>query len=510
MTQQETDAGALEIERVPTLVPGIDAILRGGFLSGGLYLIQGPPGIGKTILANQIIYNRAKRGSRALFVTVLGENHGRMMLHLRTMQFFDQSLMPDRVKYISAYQAFDDEGLNGLSNLLRREIMAHQATLLVVDDMSAVQARATATFETKRFTHELQTLASLTNCTMFLLTTASDDAQGVERTMVDGVIQLSQRAYGSRIERRFVVRKLRGSDYLQGEHAFAISRQGVAVFPRIEAVFRMAEIPELFSSSRLSFGIASLDRMFNGGIPVASMTAVMGASGAGKTTLALHFLSESSASEPGLLFGAYEPAARLRFKAGLMGFDLAAAEQRGEVEILWYPVGEHILDELAHTLLDAVRRRKVKRLVIDGMSVFQEAAVEPARIVRFWSTLSNELRALGVTTLYTVELQELAGPDFRPPVSGIASLGDVMILLRYVEVRARLYRMMSLLKVREGAFDTTIREFAISETGIGVGGPFEAMTPPPTGTAHEVIPDPVAGSQDRRRESRADDADRPG
>jgi circadian clock protein KaiC len=478
MTQQETPSDIPELERLPSLVPGLDTILQGGFLLGGLYMIQGPPGMGKTILANQIIYNLAKRGSRALFVTVLGENHGRMMLHLRPMRFFDQSLMPDGVKYISAYQAFDDEGLQGLSNLLRREILAHKATLLVVDDMSAVQSKATDSFQIKRFTHELQTLASLTNCTMFLLTTASNGADGVERTMVDGLIELSLRSYGSRIERRFVVRKLRGSDFLQGEHAFVISRDGITVFPRIEAAFKTAAPPTEVSELRLSFGNPAIDLMFNGGIPAASMTAVMGASGAGKTTLGLHFLSESSASEPGLMFGSYEPSARLHYKAKLMGFDLAGAEQRGEVEILWFPVGEYILDELAHQLLDAVRRRKVKRLVIDGISVFEEAAVEPGRIVRFWSALSHELRAHGVTTLYTLELQELTGIDFRAPVGGIASLGEVTILLRYVELRSQLHRLISLLKVREGSFDTTIRVFRISNSGIVVGGPFESAAGP--------------------------------
>jgi circadian clock protein KaiC len=81
-------------------------------------------------------------------------------------------------------------------------------------------------------------------------------------------------------------------------------------------------------------------------------------------------------------------------------------------------VGEQILDELAHRLLNAVRQRGVKRLVIDGLSGFQQAALEPERIVRFWSALSNELRAQGVTTLHTLELQELAGPDVRVPGSG--------------------------------------------------------------------------------------------
>src|SRR3954468_20284156 len=148
MTQSEADAGEDEgeIARVPSHVPGLDAILYGGFLQGGLYMVQGPPGAGKTILASQILYGHAAAGGRAIFVTVLGESHGRMLAHLRPMRFFDPSLVPDRVTYISAYQALDDDenGLKRLINLFRREVQASGATLLVLDGLSAIVARASS------------------------------------------------------------------------------------------------------------------------------------------------------------------------------------------------------------------------------------------------------------------------------------------------------------------------------------------------------------------------------
>ena len=88
MSQQE-NLDDKEIERFPTFVPGLDVILSGGFLRGGLFIVQGPPGVGKTTLANEIVFNRAKEGSRTLYVTMMGENHGRMMAHLHSMRFFD-------------------------------------------------------------------------------------------------------------------------------------------------------------------------------------------------------------------------------------------------------------------------------------------------------------------------------------------------------------------------------------------------------------------------------------
>lgn len=494
MMQPEANAGEDdgEIARVSSHVPGLDAILFGGFLQGGLYMVQGPPGAGKTVLASQMLYGHATTGGRALFVTVLGESHGRMLAHLRPMRFFDPSLIPDKVTYISGYDALEDEGLKGLSTLLRREVQVRRATLLVLDGVSAVEEKTETKFEMQRFTHELQTLATATDCTMFLLTT-TETMSAPERTMVDGLIELRQQLHGVRNERRIVVRKVRGSGFLEGEHAFRITRDGVTVFPRIEALLAMPTRREPPSPTRVSSGIASFDAMFGGGIPASSITALIGPSGAGKTTLGLHFLSSSSADEPGLLFGCDEPPERLRLKAARMGLGLAAAEQRGDVELLWYPTGEHILDELAHQLLDAVQRRGVKRLVIDGVSCFQQAVLEPERIVRFWSALSNELRALGVTTVHTSWIPDLAGTEIRAPASGITLLAEVMVLMRYVELRSRLYRLISLIKVREDAFDPTIREFTIGNAGVVVGKPFEGIEGILSGMAREVTKGGTAG-----------------
>ena len=83
-------------------------------------------------------------GSRALFVTVLGENHGRMLPHLRPMRFFDPGPRARSGGLHQRLQALEEEGLKGLAVLIRREVLARGATLLVLDGMSAVEAKAGA------------------------------------------------------------------------------------------------------------------------------------------------------------------------------------------------------------------------------------------------------------------------------------------------------------------------------------------------------------------------------
>jgi circadian clock protein KaiC len=468
MMEQQT------IERIPSGVPGLDTILHGGFTKGGIHILQGPPGTGKTTLANQVCYHHAASAGRALYVTLLTESVARMLLHLGTMSFFEASRLPEQVFYISGLGALDTEGLPGLVTLLRREIATHQATILVLDGLMAAEDRAASDTEFKKFIHELQAQAELHGCTAFLLTTSKGQAIPPEHTMVDGVVELTNVRYGSRTERALFVNKVRGSDFLAGRHPFLITREGLVVYPRIEAAFHRTTNPDEVRVGRLSTGVEGLDAMLGGGMPNATVTGLVGPSGIGKTTLGMHFLCASSAAEPGLFFGFYETPPRLLQRAATLGLDLGSSVNRGEVEILWQPQGENVQDGVAHRLLDAVGRRGVRRVFIDGLGGFIEASVEPERTSRFFSVLVNELRTRGVTTLYTMETRDLVGRGIEMPIGGMSSIVESLIVLRYLEYHSRSCRLLSVVKVRDSDFDSALREFVIIDgSGISLVGAFE-------------------------------------
>lgn len=474
------------IERVPSGVPGLDTVLNGGFPRGGIHILQGVPGAGKTTLGNQVCYHHAAAGGRALYVTLLSETHSRMLLHLGTMQFFDAARLPDQIAYLSGFGTLQEEGLPGLVTLLRREVAVRKATVLVLDGLVAAEDQAGSDTEFKSFIQELQTQAGLHGCTVFLLTTAKGKALPPEHTMVDGILELANIRYGSRTERGLFVTKLRGSDYLPGRHAFRITAEGLVVYPRVEAALCTTTRPDEARSGRLSAGAAGLDAMLGGGLPEATVTGLLGPSGIGKTTLGMHYLCGSNAAEPGLLFGFYETPPRLLLQAASLGLDLAGAVDRGEVEILWQAQGENLQDALAHRMLDALERRGVRRLFLDGLGGFIEASVEPGRLSRFFSLLVNELRARGVTTLYSMETRDVVGPGIELPVSGVSSLVENLIALRYVERHGRARRLLSVVKVRGSSFDPSLREFVIEGgRGLSVSGTFEGAEDLLSGFARE-------------------------
>ena len=55
--------------RTPTGIPELDRVLGGGIVEGGLMLIGGDPGIGKSTLLLQVCANLAEAGKRVLYIS---------------------------------------------------------------------------------------------------------------------------------------------------------------------------------------------------------------------------------------------------------------------------------------------------------------------------------------------------------------------------------------------------------------------------------------------------------
>jgi circadian clock protein KaiC len=355
--------------------------------------------------------------------------------------------------------------------------MQEKPSILVIDGLESVEQAAGQRLDAKEFLQQLQALTALTGTTTLLCAVeSSGSARRDENAMVDGVVELSDQLIGPRAVRELTVHKFRGCGYLRGKHEVEITDSGVQIHPRTEIQFDQPPAHATEERRRMAFGVQELDRMMNGGILSGSTLALLGAPGSGKTTLGLSFLVEGARlGHKGMYFGFHEPPPRLLERAGAMGIPLRRYVDDGTIELVWQPPLEHYMDALAESLLERVRAEKQarRRLFIDGVQGFAAAAVYEDRLPRFLSALTNQLRTWDVTTLISDELP-LFGPDLELPNPELAQVVETVVLLRYVELKSQLHRLVSIMKMRESPYDTSIREYTMDGRGIQVSGSFES------------------------------------
>ncbi len=469
------------LARVPTGIPGLDAVTGGGLLDSGCYLVMGRPGAGKTVLGSQVAFRHAEAGGSVIYLTLLTESHTRLLSHLQSFSFFNLDVIGKSLLLISGYQELEREKLKGLLALIRKLVKERRSSMLIIDGIATAGMSSESELDFKKFIHELKVFVELVGCTALLLT--GNMPQGSHypaQTMVDGIIELALNRSGMRLRREMEILKLRGCGFLEGAHTFEITDDGLVVHPRVEAVYqanaRMADA----QVGQVGFGIPGLDSLLHGGMTPGSSTLVLGSPGSGKTLLGLQFLLDGVRHhEPGLYLGFYEEPTRLVAKAAGIGMRLADSVARGAITLLWKPGFELIGDKVAEELLAYVRRHKVKRLVLDGTEGLIRAHSYPDRAIKVLGVLAHELTALGVTTVFTRAAFPGGGRELELPRDGQTELTDNMILLerRFHE------GVVSVAKMRSGGYDPTERAFRITGSGFEVGAPDQAKARPPANKA---------------------------
>jgi circadian clock protein KaiC len=294
------------------------------------------------------------------------------------------------------------------------------------------------------------------------------------------MMELTLDRNAQRAVREIEVLKFRGGDHMLGRHDMEISHEGIVVRPRTELLLaKRTDVGQATHYRRVSTGVPNLDEMLEGGLLASSATLLLGFSGSGKTLMTQHFLDAGAQKqEPGLYFGFYEGPERWIETGEHCGLPLRQHVDSGILRILWQPALRYGLDQLAERLLNDVRERNVRRVVIDGIDGFRQGAAYPERTIRFVTALTNELRALDVTVLVTEETQKLFGPEVEVRIQGLSALVDNIILLEYMDVGSELKRLLSIIKQRGSGHDGNVRELLITNRGIGVaadGGTAQAI-----------------------------------
>ncbi len=471
-----------------TGIPSFNALLGGGIPRRQSVIVAGDPGCGKTVLCSQVAFLAAARGLPVVLATVTSEPHDKLVGELAGFSFYKHELLDEKLFVMSAYPTLK-QGAKETRDLLIHTVRKRGAKLLFIDGLRAIRDLWQDGAKLREFLYELGIGLSAADC-IGLFTTEYPVEKLLtlpEATTVDGIVSLAVNKQGARRLRRVEVVKLRGRPHLSGEHLMQIAGDGVRFLPRLEAVLPAAELDQAPPRARAGFGLRELDVLMEGGLPVWSSTMLAGSMGAGKTLLAAHFAVEGARQGEHVLFvSLFDPPSSLMARARRIGLDVESHAQSGLLSFLYLPAVEAEADLAVHHILEQVERRGVKRLIIDGLTDLEVSIADPARRRGFLAAFALRLRLAGVTSLFTREVPKVAGTELDFSDAPVAVLGENLLLLRFVELRGRIHRILSVLKMRDSKYDSDLREFEISDAGIRVLTPMRSAEGLLTGQARPI------------------------
>ncbi|RKH87833.1 DUF2075 domain-containing protein [Corallococcus sp. AB045] len=468
-------------------IPSLDAILGGGIPPRQSFIVTGTPGSGKTVLCSQIAFAAAARGVPVVVATVTSEPHDKLMEALSGFSFFQPEVLGEKFFLISAYSALK-RGAKEARELLLQTVRERGAAMLFIDGLRSIRDLWQDEARLREFLYELGIGLAASNC-IGLFTTEYPLERLMalpEATTVDGILSLSVQPHGSRRVRRVEVVKLRGRPHLSGEHTMLMRESGVEFIPRLEAVpLELRDEPPTLK--RMGFGLPEMDALMQGGLPELSTTMLAGSMGIGKTLVAMHFAAAGARQgQKALYISFFDAPAMLRARALRVGLDVAPLLDDGRLTLRHLPPMELEADAIVRDLLEQVDALGVQRLVLDGLTELELSILDPSRRRTFLAALAMRLRMRGVTSLFTREVSKIVGTELDFNDAPVASLGENLLLLRYVELHGQMHRLLSVLKMRDSEYTADLREFQINNTGLKVLAPLRSAMGLLTGQARPL------------------------
>lgn len=480
--------------RASTGIIGLDDIMNGGFIPNRLYLVEGMPGSGKTTLAFQFLLEGVQQGEPVLYVT-LSETEEEIQAVASSHEWnlegvSIRELIPtaDALQPGEQYTVFHPSEVE-LSDTTKRildDVERIKPKRLVLDSLSELRLLAGNPLRYRRQILALKQYFAGKRCTVLLL----DDLTAVEhdlqvQSIAHGSLLLehSMPAFGS-VRRRLSVTKYRGSDFRGGYHDYAIRRGGLDVFPRLIAAEHRREA----GRQRLSSGLKGLDNLLGGGLERGTSTLIAGAAGTGKSTVCALFCTKTAEDgHKAALFIFDESTNTLFSRLNGLNIDMKSHVEAGRISVTQVDPAELSPGEFIHSIRSAVERDNVAIVVIDSLNGYLNSMPDEKFLIIQLHELLTYLGQRGVATVLVAAHHGLISAYMTAPVDA-SYLADAVLLMRYFEAEGEVRQAISVVKMRGGAHERTIREFAMREGSITIGNPLRDYRGVLTGVPEKISP----------------------
>ena len=455
------------LERISTGVPGLDPLIEGGIPKGSTVMIAGKSGSSKTILCAQFVYyGLTNKNENGLYIS-FSESKTQFYANIKTLGMdFDKFERQGKFTFLDFTSLIKDGIQDALEEILAT-IRITNPKRVVLDAFSAISLAFEHQTEARNVIHVLlgkimRSEGSTSLLVMEIPHGTQNIGYGIEESVVDGIIQLE---HGEDNTSPIILRvfKMRGTAINRESHVCTIITNGMILYPKQS--LRLTFAP---SEERIFSGIPGFDKRIGNGFIRGTTSAILGPTGTAKSTFAFRYIAEGvKKGEGGIFYSLEDTADGIRMMAKGYGYNTTELENNGLSIIAGSPWSDSP-DALIASLSATIERTKAKRLVIDGLSGFENKYKNDMHAIakRFISLIQQ----YKITALITILTTQKSG--FELSGLGLSSLFQNIILLRYVEVQGRLKRILLVLKMRGTQHDESILEFRISkDNGVEIVGP---------------------------------------
>ena len=457
-----------ETLRSATGIPGFDEIADGGLPTGGVTVVLGGAGTGKTTFGMQILSHSALEGTPGILVA-FEESGERILANVAGFAWAKAALGKVVVLDAQLSHAIEHGGefdLMGLLAMVGATAAKHGARCIVFDGLDVLLGYLGDAVVVRREAFRLRDWVHASGLTAIVTAKAGapDPRIGADydflQFLADCVVTLHHRVIQGTALRFLRIAKYRGAPHSSNELPFAITPMGIEV-----AANTTIDLTYPTSNARVGTGIDRLDSMLSGGYYQGSSVLITGAPGTAKTSIAAAFAEAAAGRGERTLYVSFDEAPdQIVRNVASIGIQLAPHVASGMLSLVSLRGHAESPEAQVARIRAHLQLLRPRNLVIDPLSALSQPGDEANR-----ESAARQVLDLAKTAGITIVNTSLFGnalPLAEHTLLNVSTIADTWMHVSYVSHGGERNRALTIFKARGTGHSNQVRELVLSDRGV--------------------------------------------